>query len=627
MQTGPLLFTTRSFPRTRERQEKAKVPLGVSFEPVPRDHQVYDCELVPCSKCGAFPVPPRASLPVEVCVFCGNQLKLPDVAVLEDSEWLITPDRCPRTAIVIDAGASARSNGLVSAVLDAARTHLSYVKNVAVICVANDACFLMKGGRVGVIPDLAGADLPSCAFMDELPQKFDALEGMRQQDRGPDVVSVMDMLVRVIGADGRVVLFLGSLPSGEVSFARVTPDNESATLRGPNFTGKFEEIVKVMERMRMRFDVFVYNLSARLIDSATFGRAAAATGGRLYYANPTQKYALREKIGEFLQGIDTECSIRISQGTILPSLGARQHFPGRFMLTTPNCVMFPIQLPELLDGEVTVQATVMFRAFDGTVRRRVYTRVVPVTDDISLVYKEADCAVVLKEMTASMISMFFLRNVQMPQMKDCVLAMLKTLFECYRFHVSRSPNRFMKMVMPGSLQMLPKFALGILKSTAFTPGISMDERGAQIFALNEMTPEQLLSVSIPVFYDVTAFVDTGAEIRPLELTEANLVTDRLYVLLDGFGTFVWIGRNLDKDLCKRTFGKGSAYIIEKVQPIDTDESRRLYSLFRGNVRQFIETKGTSVLFTDRLIEDSASLYPSYGHWLDMVNKASTPSNK
>ena len=627
MQAGPLLFTTTSFPRTLERREKAKVPLGVAFEPVPRDHQVYDCELTACQKCGAYPVPPRSTVPVEVCPFCGGPIQLPPVSVPEDSEWLLTPDRIPRTALVIEAGAFTRSSGLVSAVLAGARSHLSYVRNVAVICVANDAYFLMKGGRIGVIPDLDHADLPSSAFLDELPPSFTALENAQQRDKGPDVISVLEMLLRVIGPDGHVVLFLGSLPTGDASFVRVTPDNESATLRGPNFTGKFEQIAKNMEKLRVRFDVFVYNLSARLIDSASFGRAAAATGGRMFYANTTQKYALCDRIGEFLQGIDTDCTIRISHGSILPSLGVRQHVPSRFMLSAPNCVFFPIQLPDLLEGDVTVQATVTFRAFDGTFRKRVYTRVIPVTDDISLVYKNADCSAVLKYMTSSMISMFFIRNVQLSQMKDVALAMLKTLFECYRFHVSRSPNRFMKMVMPGSLQMLPKFVLGILKSTAFTPGISMDERGYQIFALDAMTPNQLLSVSIPVLYDVTEFVNSGGDVVQLELTETNLVTDKLFVLLDGFGSFIWIGRNLDKDLCKRVFGKGSAYIVEKVQLMDSDESRRLYSLLKGNVRHFVETKGTSVLFTDRLIEDSASVYPSYGLWLDMVNKASTPSNK
>ena len=66
-------------------------------------------------------------------------------------------------------------------------------------------------------------------------------------------------------------------------------------------------------------------------------------------------------------------------------------------------------------------------------------------------------------------------------MKDYALGLLKPIFFSYRYHVSRNPNRFNSLVMPNSLKLLPYQVLGILKSTAFSQGISFDERGFQYF--------------------------------------------------------------------------------------------------------------------------------------------------
>jgi hypothetical protein len=277
-----------------------------------------------------------------------------------------------------------------------------------------------------------------------------------------------------------------------------------------------------------------------------------------------------------------------------------------------------------LHGPLIVQTVSVIGA--GNLKIRVSTRVLEVSDEIGLIFGHSECQSVLKYATSSLLAMFFFQNSPMSRMSSHMLAVLKPIFASYRYHVSRSPNRLYNLVMPGSLKLLPKYALGILKCTALVAGVSMDERGYELFRLNEMTPEELVTVAYPHMADLCGFLRQNDVLQTLVLTESQLASDRLVLLRDGFASFLWAGRLLDKELCMRVFGQPSSYSVERLERLDTDENQKVHSLLVGNVRVFVEGKGLTLLFLDRLVEDSGQSQYSYLAWLTELNKISLPAN-
>jgi hypothetical protein len=618
MDSQPIRLTTYIIPRTKDLQDKASFPFAVLVNPDPPNFRPEHCSIDPCPQCGAYPA--AGMPPSPDCLFCRAPVQSSPPEVPVDAEFALPPRPPPRTVFLVDASSVSRSNGFLSAVLAAFSAYPA--RNVAVLLISDQISFLLPHGVMGVLADLSDPVLPPSAFLDQLPDRIRPFP--EPWDRGPDIVAALDLASMVVGPFGRVCLFLAGVPTGSISFSRVKVEAESAALRGPNFSKEFELIAKRLQQQHAVFDAFVEMLTSRLVDCATFGRLAVETGGRLKSVNASQAWCLSEAIAQFLRTEHAICQVRVSQGRLLPSLGARQHNPKSFQIAVPNCVVFPLQLPPNLHGPLVVQTVSVVGA--GDLKIRVSTRILEVSDEIGLIFGHSECQSVLKYATSSLLSMFFLQKSPLSRMRTIMLAILKPLFESYRYHVSRSPNRLYNLVMPSSLKLLPKYALGIVKCTALVAGISMDERGYELFRLNEMMPEELVAVAYPHMADLCGFFRQNEALQPLVLAESQLASDRLVLLRDGFASFLWVGRQLDRELCMRVFGKPSSYTVERLEPLDTDENRKVHSLLVGNVRVFVEGRGLTPLFLDRLVEDGGQCQCSYLAWLSELNNVSLPAN-
>ena len=635
----PIRFSSGFFSRSKLASEKSQIPPSLAFSPFSGESP-DNCELPACKRCGSYLVPGTDGFGYSECAFCGSSAKNPSFRVMQISEWQISSTVKPRTVFLIDNSSSSKCSNFLRVVLDTIRSVFpqSTTTNVAFMALSDQLMFLLPNNSVSVISDMNDFIIPPNAFLKTMPESFEPLIKARQSERGPDVYAALDAISRQIGQSGHIYLFVTTPPAGEVSFSRVNIETENASLKGANYNEKFQQIVKNLDNQSAFLDVFVYSLVQRLIDCGTFGKMCAQLGGRIAYANPTMKYSLQNEIAKFLNGFDAVCSLKISNGCkILPSLGEVHHHPNSFKLTAPQSHVFPIVLPQnfqystnsngTTENEIYVQAVVKYRNINGEYWQRVYTYSAGLTDDPAIIFKSADCGVLLKYITNSLLNLFFSENVLLSNLKDCALALLKPIFFCFRYHISRNPNRFINLVMPKTLQLLPRYVLGIVKSTAFVSGISFDERSSELVQLGQKSPEELLAIANPELYEISDFLNNTGDLKPLKCTEAELKTDRILLLYNGFSTYLWLGEKLDKDLCKRTFNKPSSYLIDVVQPIDTEESKRLYSLIKGVLRTSYETKPGAQIFLDRLIEDYTSTkMPSYHSWLNDLHMISLPKD-
>lgn len=637
----PIRFSTTNFPKTKAIHEKSQVPCAFCFTPIVNDN-VYNLKLEPCPKCGSYPIPPQiltndSNVPVYTnkCEFCGEMIttqskyQIPNI-----SEWEIESETTPRTAFLIDSSISSRNNNFYDIVLQVIQNSFpKTTKNVGFFTITDQLSYLLPNSQIGVIPDLEDAVLPKSSFLDKFPDSIEPLLKVHQNDKGPDVISALDILSKSIGPSGHIYLFLCYPPEGKVTFSRVSVETENDSLRGPNYSNQIEIITKRIDQQNGYLDVYVHSLAARLIDCATFGKMCSFLGGRIEYSNSTSNWSLYQHLQMFLDSCDTVCSLQASGGVkILPSLGEHQHHPHSFKLTSPQSQIFPIVLPENFTTKTfTIQSVVKYRQKDGIYRQRVYSYTANVTENEADVFKGADCGVVFKYIVSTMLCIFFNNGGTLRNMESLALGLLKPIFFTYRYHISRNPNRFANLVMPKTLQMLPRLVLGILKSTAFNPGISFDERSAQMVQMGQKYPDELIKIGYPKIYEMTKYLQNVPNINsnddlynylvPVNLNEYEMKENRFLLLHDGFNTFLWFGEKFDNQLCKATFGFPSAYTLNEIHLIDTNESRALYSLIKGNVRFFYAARSGYQLFTDRLIED---FYPA---WLEKVHSISLPKNE
>ena len=182
--------------------------------------------------------------------------------------------------------------------------------------------------------------------------------------------------------------------------------------------------------------------------------------------------------------------------------------------------------------------------------------------------------------------------------------------------------------MPDSLKLLPLHVLGILKSTAFSRGVSYDDRGYQLGFLNIMRPEKMLETGIPQVMEVTEYLKGNGEIQILSLSEGELTDERLVLLYDGFNTYVWAGSKMDRDVCKRVFGVQNPEMVSEIRKEGDEVLQRFYALLRGNVRIFKETWTTNLLVIyDRFAERASAMLPSYQQWLVQLHKITLPRDQ
>ena len=105
------------------------------------------------------------------------------------------------------------------------------------------------------------------------------------------------------------------------------------------------------------------------------------------------------------------------------------------------------------------------------------------------------------------------------------------------------------------------------------------------------------------------------------LTKLYLDSKKIFILYDGFSTYIWVGTQIPKILIFNLFGVEEFYQIVDIQPFNTEASIRLYNLVRNSIVLCIEDGIGHQSFLNKLIHDNSMGLPSYNEFLAMLQRS------
>lgn len=675
-------FTTKAIPRTKERREKAEIPLGFSFDSSDRSDfsflPVDQIQTCPC--CGSYLIPKASTqLSDTICPFCKSNIPSSthenplffDFNISDDHSSIIKTssdkmnDSCnishPRTIIIIDSNFIPKASTILPIIWNILKKNQA--RNFAIAILSSTLTFLTPNGKLVTFSDLTNSlqnpnnnsksldqILPPSIFHPDVSEMItnstlDFFSSSVRSFSGPDLISTLQICAPSIGENGKLIFFLSGMPHGIISFDRYSISSEIVSLHGPNYKQVLQTITQLYHSQNAIIEGFISGKVSRLLDVASLARLCEPLGGRIMYINDTQYYKIEELLADFFSKPISITSIKLSDPqlvSILPSIGMSHFDPTKFSCVD-RCLFFPLKVTSTLTSPFYIQSVSTLIYINGKIINRVQSAIISVTDDLSLSIKCADQKVILKYVTEKILEDIMENNVCFQQLHDRVLSILKPIYSSYRLNISQSPHRLETLVMPNTLEYLPIYCLGILKSPALSAGENIDERAFQIQRLNQMNPEELVTVGYPIMVDITSKGNYNSRIKfqnfeqtknalfqgfnRLALTKDQIPNGHIIVLFDGIGSWIHLDQFLSKELCLKFFGKPSTYLlksVEDIQPLDTDESQRLFSFLKGNIRLIIDRDDPVNVFDDRLIEDSTLTQISYDSWLKKLNQISMP---
>ena len=628
-----LRFTTSFFGETPELRKKAFIHPGIIVDLFPQNFETTKSNLCQCSKCNSF-IHPHCDIDFQnhtwKCTFCDqiNSLPVDTMNIQQNNEIIKAPIEPPKSLYIIDGSGPSRFSGLFEKTLKSLEIKLKDAKNVCICVLTTMLNILGKDGRIHTFPDLDDCIIPPSCFLSSPLPSFESLYNVSTDKKGPYVFSALEVAARSVGNSGRV--FLATSYKTVEKQQQYLQFDENSTIRGADFD-MFKDLIKKFQKESIIVSILYLQTSTILVHIASYSRLAAETGGKLEYLTKIALLGIDDVIDRLI-GTRYHCSIKISNSQngcqILPSLGLSTHNPNGFSCIDKMCFTFPFVLPEKMMTFTTLFCQLVVDKYDleGNHSTVVITKPIGSTTDLHKVFTFCDSNCLVKYISNSLISLFIIGH-DLDEFLELALALLKPMFESYRIHVSRSPNRLSSLVMPKSLQFVPLYTLGLLKSTVFSQCILYDERAGQMSRLNTMSPEEVVLFAYPTLSDVTAFVWHGGEITPLKLTDTELREKKLLLLDNGMCTWLWIGENLDKGLCQVAFAKPSQVLVDEVVQNESDQSRRLFSLVKGNFRHILQGTSSALVFRSRMVEDSQKDYPSSIGFIAELHKITLPKKK
>jgi len=626
MEDNSFVFSSTLYPRTEERRKKAQIPFSFCFSP-DSDNQTYvESSLPRCLHCGSFLSGYSKVDPITRqwnCSICG---KLADIPITENSipnssETKIESPIPFQTLYIIDASCTAKNVCFLEKSLLALEKALgSRATNVAFAVLTKRLSILAPGGKVITFIDLDSAQIPpNCFFKSPIPS-LQPLMSVSHDSEGPDVFGAIKVANSSLPYGGRVVIGFTFPPSGDITFKKYSVEAENAALRGVNYDQNVQELQNKLFENKIRTDFIICAANNRLIDTATFYKFSSYLGGLTRFFSPIQFNEYDSIIQNVVDNVTAVCQLKASSNVhILPSVNISPKDPYSFRVPLKSNLVFPFSLNGQSEG-IYFQAIVRIHMKDGSFVQRVTNHSINLSDDISQVFIRSNMICIHKYIASSLLCLFFKMDYTMDKMIEPALALLKPIFMSYRYYVSTSPTRMTNLVLPASLKLLPLAVNGLLKSIAFSKGVSLDERSGHIAQIFDASPDMILSYSCPTHYDITSYIKSGEGLETISLSESSFKSDRIIFLDMGLLSWVWIGESIDRVLCKNTFGKPSPVLIDSIEFFDTQESKRLCSLMKGSIRFFVEGKQGETLYRDRLIEDATSCRPSYSEFLTTLHQ-------
>ncbi|KAJ3205175.1 COPII subunit [Entophlyctis luteolus] len=479
-------------------------------------------------------------------------------------------------------------------------------------------------------------------------------------------------MINAIG--GKIVVFQASLPNFSEGGLKMREDSKvlgtpkEVTLLQPA-SPFYKNFAVDCSRAQIAIDLFAFN--SQYLDYATLSGLPKVTGGSMHYyptfnvANPQDPEKFRRELQNFFsRPLALEAVLRVRASKGIRTTG----FHGNFFLRSTDLLALPavdpdyaygieMEIQDNLQGNMACfQTALLHTSSSGERRIRVITLTVPVTDALGEIYNSADQYAIAALWAKKAVEKCLGSHIEAA--RDEMVNKLCDIVGTYKSTFTSSGQNGM-LVLPENLKLLPLLVMSTLKHTAFkTSGITPSDIRSHAMALMCVYPcEAFIPAVYPRFWALhsmdalagTIDDETSQVIFPpvMNLSSERLERHGLYLLENGSDVLLWVGRNINPELCGLVLGvpsydtivagkmmlpqiPGSVWnkrvhnLIDRIQQVRTLQmtvSPSVWIVKEDGVDATLRMMFLSCLVEDKL--DSGNSYPLFlGYIREKLNKPS-----
>jgi protein transport protein SEC24 len=310
------------------------------------------------------------------------------------------------------------------------------------------------------------------------------------------------------------------------------------------------------------------------VDLASIGVLSKDTGGQVFFYPGFQlkkdAFALENDLYRSisrLTGFDSVMVVRSSSG--LKQVEDFGNFfrrnPGEFDLPVIDSdksfvVRFEYESQLTAGQNAVFQSALLFTSESGERKIRIHTLSVPITSEISKVYRYADIDSIINVSLKTVVN--HIRGSSTVQFRKLLKeASTETLYT-YRKKCASNTSAG-QLILPEALKLLPLYTLGMIKNGCLADYTPSDDRN-YLFNVINMSPIALtVSLCSPRLYalhkltdDVCVWGEDGSILLPqLEVVSKDFLEESgIYLLDSGLHLVIWIGAEADPNQIFDLFG-------------------------------------------------------------------------
>lgn len=442
-------------------------------------------------------------------------------------------------------------------------------------------------------------------------------------DHQIDFTRILEIASKMIGKHGRVVFFLSTPPVGFYSLP-IHLDLIKET--SVNWNSNLQNIQRKFLENYSRVDFLIHSSAVTSIDYVSLHKFCRPMKGQFVIIERFEFNHLIEVIKKmidsrilfvklvFLNSLKTENMLSQSYGIqkkcCINSLTFSMNSNWTKIIDFEMVSMGPKTLP--------FQIIVNYRKNNGFVYKRVFHHVIQLTDDLKLIYNNLNEMVILKSVINKVIKQYKEQNeTDLKNLLNFAIKQISPVLRGYRNHISVNKNVF----IPDSLSNLCNLILGAMKSSAFLTGFDLSHRMFYMDQVEFASCSELKTISMPVLADITDYLLTdGPVIYNSMLTRSKLHSHRLYLLYDGFSTYIFVGNNIPHEIMISVFSAEEMYQVVDIVLQDNEMSRKIFSLLSKSIKLCVENGVGMQTFLNKLNYDRTMNLPSYQEFLTKLQK-------
>ena len=348
---------------------------------------------------------------------------------------------------------------------------------------------------------------------------------------------------------------------------------ESALLKSAGATGEYyKKLSEQLQKHQITVDLHFFPHShtpasqPAYLDVSTFSELARYTGGQLYYwprySSLEGKEALQSTVLSVMsrpQCFESVFRVRVSRGVVISDFHGHFSIRGNDLLAIPcvdveKGISFELKIDEKekdyvvsnKDRVAVVQSGLLFTSYVGERRIVVHTVIVPIAREVRRLLETMNVAVAVGLMAKRAVWLAYSHSLQ--QAREFVRQRCAA--------VIRALQKHQLPVDP----LWPALSLGLLKGSGlveqgalFTPP---DVRSCWLSTLYTLALEDMLRLLRPRMWRV--WDAQGWQVRPAQLTRAELAPDAIHLLHNGAATWLRVGHAVDGRTMQALFEQAPA---------------------------------------------------------------------